>query len=91
MVQILAKAFYAKAFDWDFKSNPAGSSQKDEDMAKFGYPDEKLKSLGGGIVKYEKDKMTRKKGGVVVYLYVNDIEAKLKVSSDLRYQKLTSR
>lgn len=84
MVQTLAKAFYAKAFDWDFKSNPAGSSHKDEDLAMFGYPDEKLKSLGGGIVKYDKDKMTMKKGGVTVFLYVNDIEAKLKVISDFR-------
>lgn len=45
----------------------------------FGYPDENLKSLGGGIVKAEESKIRKEKGGTIVYLYVGDIEATLEV------------
>ena len=44
-------------------------------MAMFKYPDEKLGSLGGGIVRLEEGEVRKGKGGVVVHLYVDDTEA----------------
>lgn len=74
----LAKAFYAKVFNWNFK--PAEGSYTEDNIAMFGFEDEKVKGLGGGIVKTEKGDLTQGKGAIKMYLYVYDIEEALEVT-----------
>ena len=69
-----AKRFYSQVFDWNFK--PASDDYPEDKLAMFTYPDPKLSTLGGGIVKQEPDKI---KSGFIVYLYVDSIEETLAV------------
>lgn len=49
-------------------------------MAMFNFPDQKLETLSGGIVKFEKEELTQGKGGTKVYLWVDNIEAMVEAS-----------
>lgn len=75
----VARTFYHSVFDWKFRDSTTRMDGTEEDPTKivhFSFGDG---CPGGGITKVDQVVKTNGKGGVVLYLMVDDLEGAMKV------------
>jgi hypothetical protein len=79
----LAKKFYSSVFGWEFQDNSQPDKYPPENIA-FWHPPDRKSSPGGAISKTDNVNYTKlstpNRGSAGLYLYVDDLEAYVKVS-----------
>ncbi|KAJ9636183.1 hypothetical protein H2204_005455 [Knufia peltigerae] len=84
-----ARTFYHSVFDWKFRDSTTRMDGTEEDPTKivhFSFGDG---CPGGGITKVDQVVKTNGKGGVVLYLMVDDLEGAMKKIVDAGGKKVT--
>ncbi|KIW11028.1 hypothetical protein PV08_10327 [Exophiala spinifera] len=77
-----ARTFYKTVFDWDFRCESTGEEEDPTEVAHFSFGDT---CPGGGITRVDQVAQTRGKGGVVLYLSVDNLETAMEVRLRVKF------